>query len=100
MQWSLWCKHPEYLFGDPALDFAGYRNFRAPILAYSFTDDSYVSSDHHRGVMGRYENADVTWRNLRPSDIGVKSIGHFGFFKEELRDTLWKETADWLGALR
>jgi len=24
------------------------------------------------------------------------SIGHFGFFRERFRDSLWRETADWL----
>jgi predicted alpha/beta hydrolase len=27
---------------------------------------------------------------------GVKSVGHFGFFRERFRDSLWRETADWL----
>ena len=28
--------------------------------------------------------------------LGVKSIGHFGFFRERFRDSLWREAADWL----
>ena len=34
--------------------------------------------------------------NLAPADVGLKSIGHFGFFKEPLRDNLWGEAATWL----
>jgi predicted alpha/beta hydrolase len=26
----------------------------------------------------------------------VRSIGHFGFFRERFRDSLWREAADWL----
>jgi len=31
-----------------------------------------------------------------PRELGVKSIGHFGFFRERFRDSLWREAADWL----
>ena len=97
LQWSRWCKHPDYLFSDASLDFAGYANFTAPILAFSFHDDTYVSSHYHQSVIGRFKKADITWRNLAPSDVGLKSIGHFGFFREPLRDNLWVEASDWLG---
>ncbi|MNC97534.1 hypothetical protein D3C83_152240 [compost metagenome] len=38
----------------------------------------------------------VTRRHLRPADAGARAIGHLGFFREGLRDTLWTETADWI----
>jgi hypothetical protein len=28
------------------------------------------------------------------SEFGVKAIGHSGFFRERIRDSLWRETAD------
>lgn len=31
-----------------------------------------------------------------PADVGAKSIGHFGFFSERHRGTLWQEALDWL----
>ena len=95
-QWAAWCRHPDYVFSDQSLDHSGYESLSVPILAYSFTDDTYVSSDYHQSIVGRFSNADITWRNLAPADIGLKSIGHFGFFREPLRDSLWVEAADWL----
>ena len=71
-QWAEWCRHPDYVFGDKSLDHSGYARLTAPIIAYSFTDDTYVAAHQH------------------------KSIGHFGFFREPLRDNLWIESADWL----
>ena len=38
----------------------------------------------------------VPRRRASPQEVGVKSIGHLGFFKDTLRDTLWRETADWI----
>jgi predicted alpha/beta hydrolase len=31
-----------------------------------------------------------------PRAIGARSIGHFGFFRSEHRDTLWRDAAAWL----
>jgi predicted alpha/beta hydrolase len=30
------------------------------------------------------------------AELGEKSIGHFGFFRERFRASLWRETVDWL----
>jgi len=31
-----------------------------------------------------------------PRELGAERIGHFGFFREQFRDTLWRDAADWL----
>jgi predicted alpha/beta hydrolase len=28
--------------------------------------------------------------------VGQKKLGHFGFFREKARETLWREAAEWL----
>lgn len=97
IQWAQWCRHPDYIFGDRSLDFAGYQAFSAPIIAFSFEDDTYVAAHARESVISRYENAAITWRHIHPGEIGRPSIGHFGFFKDALRETLWAESADWIG---
>ena len=37
--------------------------------------------------------------SIAPSDAGVRSIGHMGFFRREHRGTLWRNAADWLGVI-
>ncbi len=98
VQWAKWCRHPDYLFGDASLDLSGYASFTAPIIAFSFEDDTYVAAHAREGVVGRYENAAITWRHIDPAEIGQQGVGHFGFFKAPLRESLWAETADWLAA--
>ena len=36
--------------------------------------------------------------SIRPADADVKKIGHFGFFRPEHRDTLWRGAAEWIQA--
>jgi predicted alpha/beta hydrolase len=33
---------------------------------------------------------------VTPGELGVSRIGHFGFFRGEHRDTLWRGAAEWL----
>ena len=41
LEWAGWCRHPEYLLGDPSLPLSRYAEFTAPVLAYSVDDDDW-----------------------------------------------------------
>ena len=47
-------------------------------------------------IKQKYVNAPREVRHLRPRDLGVGAIGHFGFFREKFKPLVWQETADWL----
>jgi predicted alpha/beta hydrolase len=93
-EWARWGRSPGYLFDDGLLD--GFARFRAPLLAYSFSDDDYAPEPAVESLLDAYSGADITHRRLTPADLGVVEIGHFGFFRERFRDTLWQESAAWL----
>lgn len=93
-EWARWGRSPGYLFADGLLD--GFARFRGPLLAYSFSDDAYAPAPAVESLLDAYSSADVTRRHLTPADVGVSEIGHFGFFRERFRDTLWRESVAWL----
>ena len=97
-QWASWCRDPDYLFGDPSLDLSGYQAFTAPILAFSFDDDTYVAPSAATSVIGRFDQAAITWRHIHPADLGLAAVGHFGFFKPANGQRLWTDTVDWIKA--
>ena len=33
---------------------------------------------------------------ITPAEAGIAKIGHFGFFRPDLRESLWRPAADWL----
>lgn len=93
-----WCRHPDYLFGDPSLDTKQYAELEAPILALTFTDDPHATraaSDH---LLARFPQAAITHRHIDPSELGVKRIGHFGFFRPFCQP-LWEQCASWFHAI-
>jgi len=69
---------------------------RAPVRAYAISDDPFAPLAAVAALRALYPNARWETRELAPRELGVKSIGHFGFFRERFRDSLWRESADWL----
>jgi len=67
------------LFGDPAA--ARYALLIVPAM----------------GVPQRfYAAAPKRMDRIAPGDIGVRRIGHFGFFRKPFESTLWPRVAGWL----
>lgn len=89
-QWRRWCLDPEYAVGDGEAVRALYANVTTPMTSFSFTDDEMMSAENIASIHGFYLNAPRTMRRLAPEELGVPKIGHFGFFREELRGVLWE----------
>lgn len=94
-QWTRWARSRDYLF-DPVhgLDTSRYARLSLPVLSYCFRDDHYATPAATDALLQRYSAARIERRLVdKPTD---GAIGHFGYFRERFRDTLWRETADWL----
>lgn len=97
LQWARWGRHPEYIVDDEGKPVRRYfEAFKAPILCYSIEDDLYAPQAAVEYLLDCYVNAPREARHLRPRDLGVRAIGHFGFFREKFKPLVWHETADWL----
>jgi predicted alpha/beta hydrolase len=61
-----------------------------PITAFSFTDDEMMSARNIEALHSSYTGAPRKMRRLDPQEMGVARIGHFGFFRREFREVLWR----------
>jgi predicted alpha/beta hydrolase len=96
-QWRRWCLSPHYMMseGGEALR-RQYGELRAPILSLSFTDDEFMSGRNIESLHSFYSGAPRTMHRFAPADIGVRRIGHFGFFRPQFQGTLWTRLTAWL----
>jgi predicted alpha/beta hydrolase len=69
----------------------GFARVRSPVRAYSFSDDDYAPRLAVERLHALLTNAVLERRHVQPKDVGVKAIGHFGFFRSAFRATLWAE---------
>jgi predicted alpha/beta hydrolase len=95
IEWASWCRHPGYIVGALGAQEA-YAGFSAPVCAYSITDDRYAPLKAVEAFLDFYPNSVRKLERVDPAQHGEAPIGHFGFFRERFKDTLWKEAAHWM----
>jgi predicted alpha/beta hydrolase len=97
-QWAEWGKSPNYLWDFIVHeDLDRYKQLSVPLLSLGFSDDLYFGPPSAvEKLLSYYPSVNAGLRIISPSDYNRKSIGHFGFLKEDFRNTLWNELVDWL----
>ncbi|MFC7528322.1 serine aminopeptidase domain-containing protein [Actinoplanes sp. GCM10030250] len=96
-QWGGWARLPRYFFDDPAMR-ARERaaTVTQPVLAIGFTDDPWATPEQVDFLTSHLTAANVERRTYSPADGGVARIGHHGFLRRGVQETLWPEVVTWL----
>ncbi|WP_027015113.1 alpha/beta hydrolase family protein [Comamonas composti] len=97
LQWRRWCLHPRYSLAEGREAEARYAAASYPLLALSMDDDELMTRRGIEQLAGFYTNAPSRVEHLQPADLGLRRIGHFGFFRPEMREPLWSRAAEVLG---
>jgi predicted alpha/beta hydrolase len=95
LEWARWCRDPRYLVGALGAEEQAAK-VRSPYRLYCISDDFYAPLPAAQALLDLIENGKTEMRVVHPRELGVERIGHFGFFRERFRDTLWREAAEWL----
>jgi predicted alpha/beta hydrolase len=98
-QWTNWVNSPRYLFDDTKLDtLPNFAKFRGALRALCMSDDPWATRPAVELLCAGFSAAKPGIISITPDDAGVAKIGHFGFFRPEHRDTLWRGAAEWIEA--
>ena len=96
-QWSSWARKPRFMFDDPNLAGLGnFQNYTGPLRAMCFSDDDAATRTATQLLCREFTATRAQVIEIAPGDVGVKKIGPHGFFKSDLRETLWRGAAEWL----
>ena len=95
IEWASWCRQPRY-FVDALNADAALSSYTGPLRAYAISDDRFAPVAAVRALLELYPSSQPELRAVTPRELNAPGIGHFGFFRERFRDTLWREAADWL----
>jgi predicted alpha/beta hydrolase len=81
-RWKHWCRFPNYFFGDPSMRYLArsFARIRAPLMAANSLDDRW---------------APPKTLDIDPSRMGLRAIGHIGYFKPHAMP-LWESALAWL----
>jgi len=95
-QWRKWCNTPDYFMSDPDIpETSRFADVRIPMVAVGFHDDPWATRESVEALMAWYARAEIRLRWFTPEEAGGP-VGHFGFFRQAHRETLWPPIADWL----
>src|SRR5438552_12893447 len=97
LEWTRWVNNKRYMFDDPTLKtLANFAHYRGALRALSFADDPLAPAPAVELLCSGFSATKPAVVSVTPQEAGVPKIGHFGFFRPEHRDRLWKDSADWL----
>jgi predicted alpha/beta hydrolase len=97
LEWTNWVMKPRYFFDDTTLQaLENFPNYRGALRAICLTDDPWATAPAVDLLCAGFTNAKAERRDASPAEVGATRIGHFGFFRPEHRDTLWRDAAEWL----
>jgi predicted alpha/beta hydrolase len=89
-QWRAWCLDRNYVVGVEPEARERFAAVTVPLVSLSFTDDELMSARNIDSIHAFYANSPRTMRRIHPREAGVPRIGHFGFFRAEHAETLWR----------
>jgi predicted alpha/beta hydrolase len=99
-EWRRWCLRPDHFGPDLATYLSDnvFAEIRAPVLCVGFTDDPIATRRTVEALNAFFPNVARESRWYSPRELGVRRIGHEGFFSSRHRDSLWRPVADWIDA--
>jgi predicted alpha/beta hydrolase len=99
LQWVGWVMNERYLFDDPNLaSLPNFSKFHGAMRALCLSDDAWATRPAVELLCSGYSSIKPEILTIAPADIGAAKIGHFGFFRPEHRDSLWRGAAEWIEA--
>jgi predicted alpha/beta hydrolase len=99
-QWVSWVMSERYLFTDPKLPgLTNFANYKGAMRALCLSDDPWATRPAVGLLCSGFTAIEPEILTITPTDAGAAKIGHFGFFRPEHRDTLWRGAAEWIQAV-
>lgn len=90
LEWAKICRHPRWLFAYLPQNHNFYSKLSQHTLVISIEDDWYAPKKAVDKLFeAGYTKAKLERLHIVPQEIGLKSLGHFGFFKEKNKEKLW-----------
>ncbi|MGB0524279.1 MAG: alpha/beta fold hydrolase [Flammeovirgaceae bacterium] len=94
LEWRAWCFKKNYIFdkkfSNKTVPTDHFKALPFPIHIFWATDDPISNKKSVPTFWSHVKSKfAITFSKIIPSEVGAKSIGHFGFFNKKHKNTLW-----------
>lgn len=69
---------------------------RAEILAVADERDPFATLSATKRLLDYFPHSERQFVRIRPRNLGLPKLGHFGFFHDRFRESLWPQSLHWL----
>lgn len=95
-EWASWGREKEYILAKQELTSRqNFKRFSGTILSCSIDRDFFAPKAAVDRLAAFYCNAKVVRRHFTRKHVRGQKFGHFDFFRERFRASLWRECVDW-----
>jgi predicted alpha/beta hydrolase len=95
-EWAFRGKHIRATSGAQPLVPDSFQNMTADILAIGISDDPFGTPAAIDCLLAYFTASRRHRITVTPADVWQASIGHFAYFHEKCRDSLWRDSIRWL----
>lgn len=90
LEWRKWGLHKKGVIQSHPDMIRKFEAVRIPMHFVTINDDKLLApAAATQKLMNAYTNAVTSYQFIKPKDLGLKRIGHFGFFKKSFKKQLW-----------
>ncbi len=93
-QWRNWGKHPNYFLNEYNKTDLFFGKINCPTLVLSFSKDDFAPKETVDWLAQLFTSTTVDRRHI----ANKPHVGHFGFFRESFKTSMWHLTVDWINA--
>ncbi len=95
-EWRDWCEKETYFFDKAfygkTVPTGKFNDIPFPIHVIWTNDDPIANPNSVKTFWNNVKSRHgITFDELTPQKLGLKSIGHFGFFRKKMRSVLWQK---------
>ena len=104
-EWRDWCEKKDYFFdekfSDKTVSTGSYKEFDFPIYVLYSVDDNIANERNTYNFWQHVKSKqEIEFVGLDPGQLGLSSIGHFGYFKREAKSAVWDSIVQRLELMR
>lgn len=82
-------------WGAKRMPLENFDRLTGEILAIEISDDVFGTPVAIDRLLAYFKNRRNRKKRISPASVGCEDIGHFGFFNDRFRSTLWQESLSW-----
>jgi predicted alpha/beta hydrolase len=98
LEWVKWVMSPRYLLDSRLAALQNFPRYHGALRSLCLSDDPWATRPAVELLCSGFTSIKPDIVTVTPNDAGAARIGHFGFFRPEHRDTLWRGASEWIQA--